>query len=87
VASLLTSILDSFGKNLPLRHFLDQMRRIEFPKILFATIKVFQSNYVALAADLNRQAAPVRKRTREEGDSTTFEVRKYSQCSRGGKSL
>jgi hypothetical protein len=57
--------------------------RIEFLKLISAIIKVFQIRQVALTCDLNRLDAVVLSRTRENGDSTTFEVRKCFQCSRG----
>jgi hypothetical protein len=59
----------------PFSNFLHEMGRVEFSH--------FGYHQVALTWDLNRLEAVVLSRTREQGDSTTFDVRRCFQCSRG----
>jgi hypothetical protein len=63
--------------------FLMRLGALSFPKLISATISVFQIKQVALTWDLNLLDAAVLNLTRENGDSTTFDVRKCFQCSRG----
>jgi hypothetical protein len=67
----------------PFSDFLHEMRALSFLKLISATISVFQIKQVALICDLNRLEAVVLSRTREKGDSTTFEVRRCFQRSQG----
>src|SRR5262245_35026888 len=67
----------------PSATFSTRLGALSFLKLISATISVFQIKQVALTCDLNLLDAAVRNRTRENGDSTTFDVRRCFQCSRG----
>jgi hypothetical protein len=66
---------------LPLSDFSTSWGTLSLLKPISATLSVFQIKQVALSCDLNLSEAAVRTRTRENGDSTTFDVRKCFQCS------
>ena len=66
-----------------INHFCYQVDTSSFLKLISATIIVFQIKQVALTWDLNRLDAAVLNLTRENGDSTTFDVLRCFQCSRG----
>ncbi len=66
-----------------INHFCYQLDTSSFLKLISATIIVFQIKQVSLTWDLNRLDAAVLSLTRENGDSTTLDVRNCFQCSRG----